>query len=161
MRRCGKSERHAGAPRPSAARTTLLAMPIAALVAACTSSAHVSSEGSGNGTSGGLCAALTSSRYFVQAQIVFTGTMLPGPTADLGGHRVLVSPARVRVAHYLKGNGPKMVTVATGVSQGGNVANEDGIQPLAGQHWKIYTSTRQMPYQTSICEGTKLMGKSP
>lgn len=166
MRSHGKSNRRAAAPRLPAAWAALLAGPVAALAVACassapvspegSSSAHVSSEGSGTGTSAGSCAAATSSEYFAAARIVFTGTMLPGPTADLGGHRVLVSPARVRATRYLKGHGPKIVTVATAVARAGDsgtVVSEDGIQPRAGQQWTIYTSSPQVPYDPSICGG--------
>jgi hypothetical protein len=89
--------------------------------------------------------------------MVFSGTMLSGPTADLGSHRVLVSPARVRVTRYLKGHGPKIVTVATAVARAGDsstIVSEDGIQPQAGQHWMIYTSSPRAPYDTSICGGS-------
>jgi hypothetical protein len=81
--------------------------------------------------------------------------MLAGRTADLGGHSVLLTPARVRVTRYLKGDGPNVVSVATGITSQ-NVVNEDGIEPLAGQHWTIYTRSRRMPYQTSICDGTQV-----
>jgi hypothetical protein len=85
--------------------------------------------------------------------------MLPGPTAGPGGHGFLISPARVRVTHYLKGNGPKIVKVATAEVHSGDVTavSEDEIQPRAGQHWKIYTSATRMPYDTSICDGSKLI----
>jgi uncharacterized protein with von Willebrand factor type A (vWA) domain len=92
--------------------------------------------------------------------MVFVGTMLAGRTADLGGRRILVSPARVRVIRYLKGSGPSVVSVATGVSAGG-VVNEDGIEPRAGQRWAIYAMTLRRPYQTSICDGTKPAGTTP
>ncbi len=39
--------------------------------------------------------------------------------------------------------------------------SEDGIQPQAGQRWTIYTASRSMPYQTSICEGTSVMTLAP
>jgi hypothetical protein len=81
--------------------------------------------------------------------------MLAGRTADLGGHSVLLTPARVRVTRYLKGDGPNVVSVATGITSQ-NVVNEDGIEPLAGQHWTTYTRSRRMPYQTSICDGTQV-----
>jgi hypothetical protein len=158
MRTQGTFTRRAIVRRPQATRTALLAIPVAALAVACSSPARVSSERSGNGSSAGLCAAATSSEYFAEARIAFSGTMLAGPVADLGGHRVLVSPARVRVTRYLKGNGPKIVMVATGVLPGGGSGadvSEDGIQPRAGQHWKIYTSASRMPYDTSICDGSK------
>ena len=167
MRSHGESDPRAAAPRLTAAWAALLAGAIATLAVACTSAAHVSpegssseqvsSEGSDTGTSAGSCAAATSSEYFAAARTVFTGTMLPGPTADLGGHRVLVSPARVRVTGYLKGHGPKIVTVVTAVARAGDsgtVVSEDGIQPWAGQHWTIYTSSPRAPYDTSTCGGS-------
>jgi hypothetical protein len=83
--------------------------------------------------------------------------MLAGPTAEVNGRRVLVSPARVRVTRYLKGSGPAVISVVTGVTRAGRVVNADGIDPLAGQRWEIYTRSRQMPYQTSICDGTRAM----
>jgi hypothetical protein len=164
MRTFGTFMRQASGRRQSAARTAQLAVPIAALAVACSSPTHASSGGSGNGTSAGLCAAAAASEYFAWARIVFTGTMLPGPMVDLGGHRVLMSPAWVRVIRYLKGNGPKIVTVATGVvpdGDGGAAVSEDDIQPWAGQHWKIYTSSSRMPYETSICGGSKPTAKTP
>jgi hypothetical protein len=163
MRTYGTFMRQASGHRQSAARTALLAAPIAALAVGCSNLTHASSGGSGNGTSAGLCAAAAAPEYFAGARIVFTGTMLPGLMVDLGGHQVLVSPARVRVIRYLKGNGPKIVTVATGVVRDGDggAVSEDGIQPWAGQHWKIYTSSSRMPYETSICGGSKPMGEVP
>ena len=155
MRPYRKLERLATAPQRSAACSVLLSLLVAALTVACGSSSHVSSENSSDESSGGVCASLSPSRYFAGARVVFMGTMLAGRTADLGGHRVLVSPARVRVTRYLKGSGPDVVSVATGVTRDGSVVNEDGIQPLAGQHWKIYTRSQRMPYQTSVCDGTR------
>lgn len=86
--------------------------------------------------------------------------MLAGRTADLGGHRVLVSPARVRVIRYLKGGGPSVVSVVTGVAAG-NVVAEDGIEPQTGQLWKIYALSPGMPYQTSMCDGSKPAADTP
>jgi hypothetical protein len=167
MRSHGESDPRAAAPRLTAAWAALLAGAITTLAVACTSAARVSpegssseqvsSEGSDTGISAGSCAAATSSEYFAAARTVFTGTMLPGPTADLGGHRILVSPARVRVTGYLKGHGPKIVTVVTTVARAGDsgtVVSEDGIQPWAGQHWTIYTSSPRAPYDASICGGS-------
>jgi len=83
--------------------------------------------------------------------------MLAGRTVTVGGHSILVSPARVRVARYVKGTGPLVVSVVTGVTQSasGTAVSEDGIQPEAGQQWQIYTSSTGQPFQTSICDGTR------
>jgi len=113
--------------------------------------------GSSHGSSAGSCAELSPAQYLARARVIFVGIMLAGRTADVGGVRVLVSPARVRVMRYLKGGGPGIVTVATGVTSG-NAVNEDGIEPQAGQSWKIYTLSQRMPYQTSICDGSKATG---
>lgn len=109
------------------------------------------------------CARLSTSRYAALARVVFTGTILAGQTVDLGEHPVLISPARVRVTRYLKGSGPDVVSVVTGVTRSGNVAavSEDGIEPVPGQHWKIYTRSQRMPYQTSMCEGSAPVSRAP
>lgn len=138
--------------RPPTAWSAMMALSLAALITACGSSGRQSSAGS--------CAAVSPSSYSARARVIFVGTMLAGQTTDLGGRRVLVSPARVRVIRYLKGIGPRVVSVVTGVSAG-NAVTEDGIQPQAGQRWTIYTLTKRMPYQTSICVGTKPAGKTP
>jgi hypothetical protein len=153
MRTCHKGERPMAGTRPRAACAALLALPLSAVIASCGSPPS-------HQTSGGSCAADTAAGYFARAQVVFVGTMLAGGTADVAGHRVLVSPARVHVMRYLKGHGPGVVSVTTGVTYQ-NVVNEDGIEPLAGQHWKIYTQSPRMPYQTSICDGTKPAGGTP
>ena len=79
--------------------------------------------------------------------------MLPGRSVEVGGASVLVSPARVHVTRYLKGTGPTVVSVTTGVTAA-NIASEDGINPHPGQRWTIYTSSRGEPYETSICDGS-------
>jgi hypothetical protein len=93
---------------------------------------------------------------------VFVGVMLPGPTVSMAQGNVLTSPARVRVVRYLKGDGPRVVTVVTGVSKNGSgvAVSEDGIQALAGQRWQIYVTTGKMPYETSICSGSAPLGAS-
>jgi hypothetical protein len=34
---------------------------------------------------------------------------------------------------------------------------QDGIEPIAGQRWKIYTTSKNMPYDTSVCGGSAPM----
>jgi hypothetical protein len=119
--------------------------------------------GSGASTvsSGGSCAGPASpsaSRYLASATVAFVGVMLPGPDAEVGSSDALTSPARVRVVRWLKGNGPPVVTVSTGVVRNGSgvAENEDSIMPAAGQRWIIYATSNKMPYQTSICFGSAL-----
>jgi len=140
-----------GHPRRAAPALSLLAatMLAATMLAGCGGPGSTSSEGAS-------CAAVSPSAYLASAQIAFVGVMLPGPAVRLGQDDVLTSPARVRVERYLKGGGPRVVTVITGVRQNGDgvAVAEDGIQALAGQRWKIYTTSRNMPYDTSICDGS-------
>lgn len=112
-------------------------------------------------SSGGACGGPASpgaSQYLASAAVAFVGIMLPGPDADAGSGKVLTSPARVRVVRWLKGSGPPVVTVTTAVTRNsaGVAENEDGITPRAGQRWVIYATSRQMPYQTTVCSGSAL-----
>jgi hypothetical protein len=102
------------------------------------------------------CAALTVSQQFSGAALIFDGTVLAGPTVP-GTGGVLASPARVRVEHYVKGSGPAVVSVDTGVAAAGGAvsATEDGIQPHAGERWQILTSSSSQPYETSLCAGSR------
>jgi predicted ATPase len=43
---------------------------------------------------------------------------------------------------------------------GSVVVAEAGIEPRAGQHWRIYTNSKRMPYDTSICDGSRRWGSS-
>jgi hypothetical protein len=106
------------------------------------------------------CAGLTPRRQYADARIVVIGSMLSGPTVRLDGRGVLTSPARMRVARYLKGTGPSVVTVRTGVSKSGNrvTVTEDAIEPAAGQRWRIYSNSRHQPLETSICAGSRRFG---
>ena len=108
------------------------------------------------------CAALTPAQQFKAAHVVFDGTMLSGPTALAGGHPALSSPARVRVTGYLKGRGPAVVRVDTGSAAGGGgiVVSEDGIEPVVGQRWRIYSDSSREPFTTSICAGSRLLRPS-
>jgi hypothetical protein len=136
--------------RTSSLRLTALALGplLTVTVVACGGAAH------SGGSSAGSCAGGSPSARFAAAQIVFTGTILSGPTISTGQGNVLLSPARVRVVHYVKGSGPAVVTVITADTRGGTVTNAEGIRPQAGQNWKIYTTSRSMPYQTSVCAGS-------
>jgi hypothetical protein len=75
---------------------------------------------------------------------------------------VLRTPARIRVSRYLKGHGPAVVRIETGsaAARGGVVVNEDGIEPVAGQRWRIYSDGSRQPLTTSICSGTRLLRRS-
>lgn len=121
---------------------------VSAVVACGGSAAHVSSSGE--------CAKLTPAKYLSQARVAFIGTMMAGPTVQIGSRPVLMSPAKVRVSRYVKGSGPKVVRVVTGLMSG-NVVNAEGIEPQAGQRWFIYSQSKAAPYETSICDGSSLL----
>ncbi|MGN6871027.1 MAG: hypothetical protein ACTHMY_21755 [Solirubrobacteraceae bacterium] len=106
------------------------------------------------------CAALSPGEQFDMARTVFVGVMLPGPATQAG---VLASPARMRVERYLKGHGPRVVRVNTAVTIESDATGieEDGIEPRAGQRWKIYTQSRRQPFDTSICLGNTRLVASP
>ncbi|HKO26518.1 MAG TPA: hypothetical protein VJU80_03605 [Solirubrobacteraceae bacterium] len=106
------------------------------------------------------CAAVSPAQQFAAARRVFVGVMLPGP-ATQGG--VLGSPARMRVARYLKGHGPRTVRVDTAlrIEPGGITGGSEGILPRAGERWKIYTDSRRQPFATSICGGSKRLVSPP
>jgi hypothetical protein len=108
------------------------------------------------GTSGASCAALTPAQLRASARLIVIGTFLPGPTASTGGERLLTSPARFRVAHYLKGHGPRVVTVLTGIQRrsGGVALAEDGVVARVGERWKIFSAALGSPVQTSRCAGS-------
>jgi hypothetical protein len=109
------------------------------------------------------CAALSPAAQLARARVVFVGVMLPGAVAHVGGRSVLASPARMRVGRYLKGQGPRSVTVRTAVSiEGGAITvTEDGIEPQAGQRWEIYTDSQGEPFDTSICAGSARVAPRP
>ncbi len=107
--------------------------------------------------SSGSCKALTPSQQFAQARVVLRGRMLPGPTVASEGRQVLLSAARVRVSQYLKGRGPAIIKVQTAISRSsaGYNEDEDGIQPVAGQHWLIFSTEPRQPIAASICDGSR------
>jgi hypothetical protein len=109
-----------------------------------------------SGGSSASCAGLSRAQEMKHAKVVIEGIMLAGPTVLTGSSRVLMSPARVHVLRYLKGNGPSVVRVQTGVSRRGSgvEVTEDGIQPRSGERWILYSSTHFEPYTTSLCGGS-------
>lgn len=107
------------------------------------------------------CAALSVSQQFSGAAVILDGRMLAGQVVP-GTGGVLASPARVRVERYVKGTGPSVVSVVTGVTaaEGAQSATEDGIQPHAGERWQIFASSTSQPYETSLCAGTRPLSAS-
>lgn len=98
------------------------------------------------------CVARSPAQQLRTARVVFVGVMLPGPTAQIGGREVLLSPARMRVGGYVKGHGPSRVRVDTAVRRS---ADSEGIEPGPRQRWKIYSSSSGRPYTTTVCDGSR------
>ncbi|HJS94968.1 MAG TPA: hypothetical protein VJ741_11950, partial [Solirubrobacteraceae bacterium] len=71
--------------------------------------------------------------------------------------------ASMRVERYLKGRGPRTVRVQTAITieRNGTSVGEDGIEPKAGERWKIYTDSRRQPFATSVCGGSKRVVSPP
>jgi hypothetical protein len=110
------------------------------------------------------CAGLSPAQQLAASRLVFVGVMLPGPATTYRGRRVLGSPARMRVERYLKGHGPRVVRVQTGVTIESDAIGigEDGIEPQAGERWRIYTQSRRQPFDTSVCLGsTRVPARKP
>jgi hypothetical protein len=139
----------------------LAAVILAVLAAGCgaTLNAGLSSVRAADTVTGvaASCAGLAPAEQFTAARRVFDGTMLRGAIVGSGSRAVLNSPARVRVTRYLKGSGPRVVKVQTAVRRvrNGVVVASEGIEPRAGQRWRIFTDSPHQPYDTSVCGGSR------
>jgi hypothetical protein len=138
------------------ARRLLFSLGIAAALVACGSSATSATIKGSAAT----CAALTPAQQLAAARVAFVGRFLAGKTAGLNGRNVPVSPARMRVGGYVKGHEWGIVRVDTAISARGVIA-EDGIEPQAGEAWRIYATSRHEPYSTSLCIGSRRIGPQP
>lgn len=97
--------------------------------------------------------ALTPAQFIRRAPTEFLAIALAGPSRSVGSADALVSPARMQVVRWLKGDGPRVVAVQTGMSAAGRVS-EDGILPHHGERWRIVSMSRRAPYATSACLGS-------
>jgi hypothetical protein len=63
----------------------------------------------------------------------------------------------MHVSRYLKGSGPRIVEVDTAVTpvHNGVAVGAEGIEPLPGQRWRIYSESLRQPLATSICSGSR------
>ncbi len=138
----------------------LLCLVIVLLLAGCGIAQTAAAPARGTTGVSASCAALSPAEQFAAARVVLVGVMLPGPATQAG---VLGSPARMRVERYLKGRGPRTVRVDTAVTIEGDSTgvSEDGIEPRAGERWKIYTQSRGQPFGTSSCAGSARVVASP
>jgi hypothetical protein len=159
-----RGTRPAPAPSPRRRRARLRSgwcvLWVAGVVSGCGSSGGtLSANGAAPAAQGvaASCAGLTAAQRLKAARVVFDGRMLTGPTVGMGRTRVLASPARVLVMRYLKGRGPGTASVQTAdTSSGTGVAvDAEGIEPQAGQWWRIFSDRSRPPFPTSICAGSR------
>jgi hypothetical protein len=170
MRRSGvvrmsiRGTRPAPAPAPRRRRARLRSgwcvLWVAGVVSGCGSSGGTLSAGGASAAAQGVtasCAGLTAAQQLKAARVVFDGRMITGPTVRMGGTSVLASPARVLVMRYLKGHGPGTVGVQTADTSSGTEVTVDaeGIEPRAGQWWRIFSDRSRPPFPTSICAGSR------
>lgn len=102
------------------------------------------------GTARASCIPQTEEQQTARADVIFLGTALEGPTST--------GKQRFRVEEYVKGSGPAVVAVSTGV-----VRNADGtgsvisvsVVASAGERWRVYASRRADDVlETSVCAGS-------
>jgi hypothetical protein len=134
----------------------VIAIAIAACLCGASARATPPTSG-GTHAAAASCVGLTAREEYRFARLVFEGRMLPGAIARVGENRVLSSPARVDVTRYLKGHGPRIVRVQTGVTvtSNGVTENSEGILPLAGERWRIFADRSRQPLPTSDCNGSR------
>lgn len=126
-------------------------------VAGC-ASATSSHAGAPPSATSGIAAscALSPAQAIRRAPVEFIAIALAGRSASgasASGGDALISPARMQVLRWLKGHGPPVVAVQTGIGGSGRVS-EDGIAPHHGERWRIVSMSRRRPYPTSACLGS-------
>ena len=96
-----------------------------------------------------MCLPATDAERLAAADAVFEGLVVRGPD----------SPARLKVLRYIKGKGPKELSVETGSTRNRNgtmTSTSVGIRPLPGETWLIYgLGTRKGAVITSSCAGSR------
>lgn len=101
------------------------------------------------GAAGAMCLPATDAERLAAAEFVFEGLVVRGP----------YSPARLNVLRYIKGSGPREVSVETGSmkNRDGTVTSSSvGISPHPGETWLIYgLGTRKGAVITSTCAGSR------
>lgn len=108
------------------------------------------------GAARAMCLPATDAERLAAANIVFEGLVVRG----------LYSPARLKVLRYIKGSGPRELSVETGSmkNRDGTITSSSvGIRPHPGETWLIYgLGTRKGAVVTSSCAGSRrLSAQSP
>ena len=108
---------------------------------------------------GAACAQRSIEDLARTAPVVVTAKAQPGPVARNG--LGLLSPATFKVVAYEQGTGPQEIKVRTALTEdpGGLAAMSDGVNPMAGQTWRLWgTLGADGVLQTSVCLGSTLAG---
>ena len=96
------------------------------------------------------CVPMTAAQQRAQADVIFDGVALEGPTAT--------GIQRFRVTRFLKGSGPTVIRVNTGYKQGPNGTSITSVSIVVrrGQKWRIFGqgSTRKV-VSTNACLGSR------
>jgi len=102
------------------------------------------------------CEAVSASEHWRVAAVIVDARALEGPTPT--------GVQRFRVLRYLKGGGPAVVRVATGVARnadGSGVASGEGLLVRRGERWRIFSgSSSRGILRTSVCDGSWRHGGS-
>jgi hypothetical protein len=102
------------------------------------------------------CIPLTRAEQLARADVVFAGVALEGPTKS--------GRQRFRVEEYTKGGGPRVVHVATGISDDGDgsgTITSVSIRAEAGERWRIYGRRTGSTLETSVCDGSVRLAAAP
>jgi len=108
---------------------------------------------------GAACAPRALDQLARAAPVVVTATAQPGPMARNGVG--LLTPATFKVVAYDQGTGPQEIRVQTALTEGpgGLTAISDGVNPMAGQTWRLWgTLGADGVLQTTMCMGSTLAG---
>ncbi len=104
---------------------------------------------------GAACPPRTRQQYEDSAKVVVKGKFLAGPSAPDGQ---LVSPAAFRAKRYVKGDGPKEITVRTAPIPEADapVGIVLEISPKAGERWRLPGHfSRGGVLKSTTCDGAK------
>lgn len=92
-----------------------------------------------------------------RADVIFDGVAMEGPTAT--------GVQRFRVSRYLKGGGPRVVRVRTGVIRrpdGTGSITSVSVLAERGQRWRIYArGSPRGVLRTSVCDGSRRLAAPP
>jgi hypothetical protein len=97
------------------------------------------------------CIQLTAAQKRAQADVIFNGVALEGPTAT--------GVQRFRVVRYLKGRGPDVVRVNTGYvrrADGTGSITSVSLVVRRGQRWRIFAEgAPRKVLRTNVCIGSR------